>query len=122
MIHEILADDLNLSIFEVNGEVKADDYRNIILPVLAAQQKKYDQIKMVYILNTDISNYSVGALFEDGITALKFIKNWKKVALVSDHEKVNSSLEFVFKLLPGKYKSFPLSQKDEAIEWAKSDI
>ena len=69
MIHEILADDLNLSIFEVNGEVKADDYRNIILPVLAAQQKKYDQIKMVYILNTDISNYSIGALLEDGITA-----------------------------------------------------
>src|SRR5690606_12714341 len=100
----------------------AEDYKNILLPVLAAQEKKYGTIKMVYILDTDIKNYTLGAIFEDALTTLKFIKNWQKVALVSDYEKINSSLDFASKLIPGKYKSFSLNQKDEAIEWAKSDI
>lgn len=122
MIHQIPTETENLSIFEVSGKVSAENYKNIILPALDIQQKKFKKINLVYILNTDLKNYSSGALFEDALTGMKFLTSLNRVALVSNHETINNLLEFFSKLLPGTYRGFPLNQKEEAITWAKSNV
>ena len=119
MIKNLSKTNENLAVFEVSGSISKEDYERVIFPVLEELHAQNDKLNMVYIMDAKISDYSFGAMWEDALVGMKYFSKWHRVALVSDNSNLNKTVDFLSKLLPGKFKGFAKSDQEEAIHWAK---
>lgn len=51
--------------FKASEEVVADDFKNIVMPEVSKFTEKHDYLNYMLILDTDISNFSIGAWLND---------------------------------------------------------
>lgn len=106
--------------FKATGQVSKADYENVVVPAVDALAESTGKINFLLELDTDISNYTSGAAFDDMMVGFKHFTQWNKIAIVSDQkgvEKVTNALDAV---VPGKAKGFPKSKIDEAKSWVIS--
>ena len=99
------------------GEVTADDLKNVLLPGLEALTDKYDEIYYLLLLETKVENFTAGAWVQDAIAGVKHLTKWKKMAIVTEQESVESFTNAFSYITPGEAKGFDLDQLDEAIAW-----
>jgi len=99
------------------GEVTADDLKNVLLPGLEALTDKYDEIYYLLLLETKVENFTAGAWVQDAIAGVKHLTKWKKMAIVTAQESVESFTNAFSYITPGEAKGFDLDQLDEAIAW-----
>src|SRR6516225_7425427 len=91
--------------FEISGTVHADDYRDVVLPVL---QRAYasDEFRFVIVI-PEFGGITGGALWQDLKVGVEHLHAWMR----------HATTLFGW-LTPGEVKVFPLAQRDEAIAWA----
>lgn len=99
------------------GEVTADELKNVLLPGLEALTDKYDEIYYLLLLETKVENFTAGAWVQDVIAGVKHLTKWKKMAIVTAQESVESFTNAFSYITPGEAKGFDLDQLDEAIAW-----
>ncbi len=102
--------------FEAAGTLKAEDYRDVILPALerAAASSK---VRFVIII-PEFHGMSGGALWQDLNVSIEHLHAWKRIALVTDIEWMNLMTTLFGSMTPGEVRHFPLAQLNEAIAWA----
>jgi SpoIIAA-like len=101
--------------FEVSGTVKAEDYRDVILPALERAADGGDVRFLVVI--TEFYGMSGGALWQDLKVGIEHFRSWKRIALVTDIEWVNRMTSMFGWMTPGELRHFPLGERDDAIAW-----
>ncbi|HPK10883.1 MAG TPA: STAS/SEC14 domain-containing protein [Saprospiraceae bacterium] len=121
MISQIKNDQENVLVFEATGKISKQDYTEVLEPAVKEVIDAHHTLNLVYIINTDIRNYSLGAMWEDGLMGLTNATKFHKVAVVTDKKWITESIEFFGKLIPGNFKGFPLNERDKAIDWAAND-
>ena len=99
------------------GEVTADDLKDVLLPGLEALTDKYDEIYYLLLLETKVEDFTAGAWVQDAIAGVKHLTKWKKMAIVTAQESVESFTNAFSYITPGEAKGFDLDQLDEAIAW-----
>lgn len=104
--------------FRTSGEVTKRDYDQVVFPTVKKYLAKGKELNYVFMVDTSLKNFSIGAWMEDVWLGLKELTKWNRVAIVSDSEKVRSFTDKAGHLIPGTYKGFTRGQLDEAIEWA----
>jgi hypothetical protein len=104
--------------FEVGGTLSAEDYRDVVLPVL---QRAYasDEFRFVIVI-PEIRGLTGGALWQDLKVGVEHLHAWKRIALVTDIDWVRHATTLFGWLTPGEVEVFPLAQRGEAIAWAAS--
>ena len=104
--------------FEISGTVHADDYRDVVLPVL---QRAYasDEFRFVIVI-PEFGGITGGGLWQDLKVGVEHLHAWKRIALVTDIDWVRYMTELFGWMTPGEVEVFPLAQRDEAIAWAAS--
>jgi len=104
--------------FEISGTVHADDYRDVVLPVL---QRAYasDEFRFVIVI-PEFRGMTGGALWQDLKVGVEHLHAWKRIALVTDIEWMRHMTDLFGWMTPGETKTFALAQRDEAVEWAAS--
>jgi hypothetical protein len=102
--------------FEVSGTVHADDYRDVVLPVV---QRAYasDEFRFVIVI-PEIRGMTGGALWQDLKVGVEHLHAWKRIAVVTDIDWVRHGTELFGWMTPGEIKVFPLAQQGEAVAWA----
>ena len=70
------------------------------------------------VLETDISNFSVGAWLIDMVLGLQELKNWHRAAIISDNDVIDSATKVFNMVTIGEFKVFKHKDINEAIEWA----
>jgi hypothetical protein len=75
------------------------------------------EINYLLILETDIKNFTPGALIADMMAGLKHFAKWNKIAVVSDQKSVVWFSNAFRLLIPGQSRGYPLDKLDEAIIW-----
>ena len=102
--------------FEVGGTLSAEDYRDVVLPVL---QRAYasDEFRFVIVI-PEFHGMTGGALWQDLKVGVEHLHAWKRIALVTDIDWVRHMTELFGWMTPGEVEVFPLAQRDEAIAWA----
>ena len=99
------------------GEVTKDDYDNVLVPKIDELAKLKGKINYLLILDTDVTNFSLGAWWSDLKLALKHFTDWNRVAIVTDQKGVEWFGNTFNFFIPGKSKGFELKELDEPIKW-----
>lgn len=103
--------------FKVTDKVTKDDYEKIIIPLVDKIAKEFKKVNFLLQLDTDMSNYSIGAWVDDILLGIKHIAHWHRVAIVSHHDIVKKITDVFGHLVPGEYRGFRMEDMSEATKW-----
>jgi hypothetical protein len=102
--------------FEATGTLRAEDYRDVVIPALEHASAS-GEVRFVVVI-PEFHGMSGGALWQDLKMGLEHFRAWKRIALVTDIEWMNVMTSLFGWMTPGDVRHFPLAQRDEAIAWA----
>jgi hypothetical protein len=101
--------------FDASGKIVAEDYRDVVLPVLE-QAAKTGDVRFVIVMR-DFDGISGGAIRQDLKLGIEHLRYWKRIALVTDIGWMTHATDLFGWMTPGETRTFPLDQKDQAIQW-----
>ena len=101
--------------FEASGKMRAEDYRDVVLPALE-RAAAAGEVRFVIVI-PDFDGMSGGALWQDLKVGVEHFRAWKRIALVTDIEWMKHMTSLFGWMTPGEVKIFSLAQQGEAIEW-----
>jgi hypothetical protein len=99
--------------FEVTGTIRAEDYRDVVLPALE-RAAAGGEVRFVVVI-PEFDGMSGGALWQDLKVGIEHFRVWKRIALVTDIEWMNRMTSMFGWMTPGEVRHFPLAQRDDAI-------
>jgi hypothetical protein len=102
--------------FEVTGTLRAEDYRDVVLPAL--ERAATEGIVRFVVVIPEFRGMSGGALWQDLKTSIGHLRAWKRIALVTDIDWMIHVTTLSGLMSPGEIRHFPLAQRAEAIAWA----
>lgn len=102
--------------FEAVGEVRGNDYKDVLLPVLDAALQKQQKIRLLYVLGADFKGYSGGAMWQDTKLGFEHLRAWEKIAIVTDAGWVRDGVKAFGWMVPGEVKTY----RTDALEAAKT--
>ena len=101
--------------FEASGKIAAEDYRDVVLPALE-QAAKTGDVRFVIVMR-EFGGMTGGALWQDLKMGFEHLRSWKRIALVTDIGWMSHATDLFGWMTPGETKTFPLDQKEQAIQW-----
>lgn len=107
----------NVAAFNATGKVTADDYKNTINPLVKKIEKDFGKINYLLLINTSLSNYSLGAWIKDLLLGLRYFPKWNKLAIVSDKKSIRNFTDFFGRFLPSVTKGFLTDDTEIAKRW-----
>jgi hypothetical protein len=102
--------------FEVEGELRPEDYKNTLLPAVE-RAAKTGEIRIVIVM-PKYEGISGGATWQDMKMGIEHWGAWKRIALVTDVEWMSHGVHWFGWMSPGELKHFPLADRDAAMKWA----
>jgi stage II sporulation SpoAA-like protein len=107
---------------EAQGQVSASDYEQVLLPAVNAAREAADdgKVRLLYVLGSDVPDYTVGAAWEDAKLGLGRIRSWERIAIVSDAEWLRQAIHGLGWMMPGEVKVFGTTEANDARTWVAS--
>ena len=99
------------------GKITGTDYETVLIPALEEKLKASKKIRMLYQLGNNFSGFEMSAMLDDAKMGLKHISAWDRIALVSDHETINSFAKFFGYLMTCELRIFKNAELEEAKKW-----
>jgi len=101
---------------EAIGKVTEDDYKNVMIPALSEALASKDA-RIMYVLGDDFESYAPGAIWQDIKLGTSNLRNWKRIAVVTDADWLENSIKALGWMMPGEIKVFDDDEADEAKAW-----
>jgi SpoIIAA-like len=102
--------------FEATATMRAEDYRDVVLPALE-RAAAGGEVRFVVVI-PEFHGMSGGAVWQDLKVGVGHLRAWKRIALVTDIEWMSHLTTLSGLMSPGEIRHFPLAQRAEAIAWA----
>jgi hypothetical protein len=102
--------------FQATGKLRAEDYRDILLPALERAAKAGD-VRFVIVIE-DFDGLTPGALWQDLKIGVEHLRAWKRIALVTDIDWMTHMTALFGWMTPGEVKTFSLAERGDAMTWA----
>ncbi|QSW89251.1 STAS/SEC14 domain-containing protein [Flavobacterium endoglycinae] len=110
----------NTAAFRAVGEVTADDYKNVLVPEVTKLVEKINEINFLFLIDTEIKNFTAAAWMEDALLGLKNLGKWNRAAIVTDSEKAISFTNSFSYFVPGEFKGFKKDAFQQALNWVET--
>lgn len=101
--------------FEVDGVVRAEDYRDVVLPELEAAAQA-GEVRFLIVI-PEFGGMTAGALWQDLKVGIEDFRVWKRIAVVTDAEWIHHAMSIFGWMTPGESKAFALLEREQAIAW-----
>ncbi len=102
------------------GEITADDYKNVLEPALKNVLAEWKGVNLLFVLETDVKNFTAGAWLQDIKINTQYFLKWNKLAMV-DHNSILEKITTLFDFIaPGEVRTFSAAQLEEAKEWVST--
>ena len=102
------------------GAVTKQDYDLVLKPALDALRARTGKINYLLLLETPVSNFTVGAWMDDFMIGVKHFTHWNRIAIVTNEKLVERFSDAFNFIVPGKSKGFTLSELAAAKEWVSA--
>lgn len=99
------------------GKITGTDYETILIPVVEEMLKSHKKIRILYHLGDNFTGFDFSAMLDDAKIGLKHLSAWEKIALVSDHEMINSFIKFFGHLMSCELRVYKNSELEDAKKW-----
>ena len=103
--------------FEATGTLRAEDYRDVVLPALERAAAS-GEVRFVVII-PEFHGMTGGAVWQDLKMGFEHLQKWKRIALVTDVEWIVHVTSVFGWMTPGELKHFPIAQRGDAVNWAR---
>lgn len=110
----------NVAAFNATGEVTKEDFENLVIPHVKSKVEQFDELNYLLYLDTDLSNFTMGAWLQDALLGIKNLSKWNRAAIVTDKEGVQNFTDIFSVLMPGEFKSFPKENLYNALYWCQN--
>ncbi|HEY5463886.1 MAG TPA: STAS/SEC14 domain-containing protein [Hanamia sp.] len=107
----------NVAAFYANGKITGQDYDQIINPLVKKIYIDFVKINYLLVINTSLSDYSLGAWMKDAILGFVYFTEWKKIGIVSSKRSIINFTDIFGKFLPGSTKGFLMEDIEIAKKW-----
>jgi SpoIIAA-like len=101
--------------FEASGKIAAEDYRDVVRPVLE-EAAKAGNVRFVIVMR-DFDGISGGAVWQDLRMGFEHLHAWKRIALITDIGWMSHLTDLFGWMTPGETKTFSMAEQAQAIEW-----
>lgn len=102
--------------FEVAGKIRAEDYRDVLLPAIEAAARA-GEVRFVIVI-PEFHGMAPGAVWQDLKIGIEHLRAWKRIALVTDIEWMHHMTSIFGWMTPGELKTFAAIDRENAIAWA----
>jgi hypothetical protein len=109
----------NVVAFRAAGEVTKNDYQTVIAPAIEKLVDRINEINFLFLIDTDLENFTAAAWMQDALIGLKNLGKWNKAAIVTDSEKAISFTNGFSYMVPGEFKGFKKEAFNEAMNWVE---
>ena len=99
------------------GKVTGKDYETVLIPAIVKKLKEHKKIRMVYDLGSSFTGFDLSAMLDDAKMGMKHLSAWDRIALVSDHEMINTFAKFFGHMLSCELRIFKNAELGEAKKW-----
>ncbi len=99
------------------GTITKEDYTDVLAPKLDELSKNGEKPNYLTVFETDLTDITAAAWWEDIKTGIKHFNDWHKIAVLTDRkglEWFSNTFSFMF---AGRIHAFPMEEKDKAIAW-----
>lgn len=103
--------------FRATGKVEKTDYDQTVAPEINKHVSENGEINFLLVLETDLGNYSLGAIAADLKEGVKHFTKWHRMAIVTDQKGVETLSDLSSFALPGESKGFEIAELEEAKKW-----
>jgi hypothetical protein len=107
--------------FEAVGEVSAEDYRDVVVPAIAALGESGGEARVLLVLGPRFERFSAGAMWQDAKMAFQHVR-WARAALVTDVEWVRHLTGAFGWMVPGEFRTFAVAERAAATAWVAGDV
>ncbi|HMK92609.1 MAG TPA: STAS/SEC14 domain-containing protein [Thermoleophilia bacterium] len=104
--------------FMAVGEVRPDEYREVVKPAIDTEVAAGHKLRIVVILDDSVTNGADRKSWEDVGPGLSFLRRVKRVALVTDQAWVTAQTARFGWLLARRLRVFPGAEVAAAMAWA----
>jgi hypothetical protein len=107
----------NILGISAEGKITGTDYETVLIPAVEEKLKTNKKIRMLYQLGNNFTGFDLNAMLDDAKMGMKHLSAWERVALVSDHEMINTFAKFFGYMLSCELRIFKDSELGEAKKW-----
>jgi len=117
-----LIDDLPENVLGVvaDDQVTGDKYENVLMPAIEGKFLHISKLNILFHLKPGFTGFTLPAVIDDAKIGLKYIRQWGKVAVVSDHPLINGYTQLVSHLMPVDIKVFNNAELAKAKAWIEA--
>jgi hypothetical protein len=119
MIEKIDAPE-NVVAFRAKGSVTAEDYKNVLAPEVSKLAERINEINFLFVIDTDIENFTAAAWMQDALLGLKNLGKWNRAAIVTDSSRAISFTNGFSYLVPGEFRGYKKNDFHEALRWVST--
>ena len=104
----------------VAGKLTERDYREVLIPTLAALIKQHGKIRLLCFLDEKFAGMEAGAMRDDAKFVLPRKDDFEKIAMAGGPQWMQLSLKLFAPLMQGEVRVFSGGQLPEAWEWIRA--
>ncbi|WP_436642207.1 STAS/SEC14 domain-containing protein [Microbaculum sp. FT89] len=103
--------------FEASGHVTNADYKERMIPALEKAIAEKGKIRFLFVLGEAFEGYEPTAMWDDTFFGLKHMKDFERIAVVTDDSLYAGAIRLFAPMMPCEVKVFPLADRDAAKAW-----
>lgn len=88
------------------GEVTKEDYEKVVIPQIEKLARRQEELNFLFVLDTNVTDFSAAASWEDFKLGIKHYTHWGRVAIVTDQKGLEWFANLSNFFIPGKAKGF----------------
>lgn len=101
------------------GIITGEDYREVLVPLVEDKLKEHDKLKLLFVMGDDYTTFSGDAAWEDTKFDLRHLRDFSRIAVVTDVDWVTKTMKLFAPVMPYALKVFPMAALDEAKSWIR---
>ena len=91
------------------------EFKDVVMPEVEKFIEKKDKLNYMLVIETELSKFTAGALFQDAMLGVKTLTKWNRAAIVYDSETVQDFTEIFSKIMIGEFKGFDKKDYDTVV-------
>ena len=103
------------------GKVSGTDYETLFIPALEEKLKSNKKINLLYQLGVNVLEFDLSAMLDDAKMGMNHLSSWGRIALVSDHEIINTFAKFFGFMMTYEVRIFKNVDFENAKEWISEE-
>ena len=102
---------------EVSERITADDYRIHLIPVIEEKLQRHKKLDVICRITENFDGIEPGAMWEDLRLGIGKFSHWGRIAVVSDLDWLENTVNMFKILWPGHLRHFDSDEYDQACKW-----